>query len=101
MSGALRSEPTGQPQGWRGDVVAVAERDLSAGKTLDGEGGYTVLGKIAPAEHSLAHGALPIGLASYVELQRYIAAGMIVRPTSRCRTARRLRRSVLRRELPQ
>ena len=78
LSGALRGKPTGQPQSWRGDVVAVAERDLSAGGTLDGEGGYTVWGKIASAEHSLAHGALPIALASHVELQRYIAAGMIV-----------------------
>ena len=78
LSGALRGEPTGQPQGWRGDVVAAAKRELSAGEMLDGEGGYTVWGKIASAEHSLAHGALPIGLASHVELQRYIAAGMIV-----------------------
>jgi len=66
----LRGEPTEQPQGWRGDVVAVAKRELSAGETLDGQGGYTVWGKLAPAEHSLAHGALPIGLASHVELQR-------------------------------
>jgi len=66
LSGALRGEPTEQPQGWRGDVVAVAKREL------------TVWGKLAPAEHSLAHGALPIGLASHVELQRDIAAGMIV-----------------------
>jgi predicted homoserine dehydrogenase-like protein len=70
LSGALRGEPTEQPQGWRGDVVAVAKRELSAGETLDGEGGYTVWGTLAPAEHSLAHGALPIGLASHVELQR-------------------------------
>ena len=62
----MRGEPTEQPQGWRGDVVAVAKREL------------TVWGKLAPAEHSLAHGALPIGLASHVELQRDIAAGMIV-----------------------
>jgi predicted homoserine dehydrogenase-like protein len=78
LSGALRGEPSEQPQGWRGDVVAVAKRELSAGETLDGEGGYTVWGKLAPAEHSLAHGALPIGLASHVELQRDIAAGVIV-----------------------
>src|ERR1700730_9126833 len=78
LSGALRCEPTEQPQVWWGDVVAVAKRELSAGETLDGEGGYTVWGKLAPAEHSLAHGALPIGLASHVELQRDIAAGMIV-----------------------
>ena len=58
LSAALRGEPTGQASGWRGDVVAVAKRALQAGETLDGEGGYTVWGKIAPAEHTLAHGAL-------------------------------------------
>jgi hypothetical protein len=50
LSAALRGEPTGQPQDWRGDVVAVAKRDLSAGETLDGEGGYTVWGKLVPSE---------------------------------------------------
>ncbi|MBV9553965.1 MAG: Gfo/Idh/MocA family oxidoreductase, partial [Alphaproteobacteria bacterium] len=34
LSAALRGEPTGQPQAWRGDVVAVAKRDLHAGETL-------------------------------------------------------------------
>jgi hypothetical protein len=63
LSAALRGEPTGQPQGWCGDVVAVAKRDLSAGEMLDGEGGYTAWGKLVPAERSLAEGALPIGLA--------------------------------------
>jgi len=78
---ALRSEPTGQPQGWRGDVVAVAKRALRSGETLDGEGGYTVWGKLVPAERSLAEGALPIGLAHRVPLMRDIAAGKIVRWT--------------------
>ena len=81
LSAALRGEPTGQPQGWRGDVVAVAKRSLRAGETLDGEGGYTVWGKLVPAERSLAQGALPIGLAHNVPLQRDIAAGEIVRWT--------------------
>src|SRR4029077_1936637 len=44
LSAALRGEPTGQPQGWLGDVVAVAKRSLRAGEILDGEGGYTVWG---------------------------------------------------------
>jgi predicted homoserine dehydrogenase-like protein len=79
LSAALRSEPTGQPQGWRGDVVAVAKRALQSGETLDGEGGYTVWGKLVPAERSLAEGALPIGLAHRVPLMRDIAAGEIVR----------------------
>src|SRR4249920_1925092 len=45
----LRREPTGQAQAWRGDVVATAKRALNAGDTLDGEGGYTVYGKLMPA----------------------------------------------------
>ena len=79
LSAAFRGEPTGQPQGWCGDVVAVAKRALQAGETLDGEGGHTVWGKLVPAERSLAEGALPIGLAHHVPLIRDIAAGEIVR----------------------
>jgi predicted homoserine dehydrogenase-like protein len=45
----LRGEPTGAAEAWRGDVVAVAKRDLKAGETLDGEGGFTVYGKLMPA----------------------------------------------------
>jgi len=59
--------------------VAVAKRALRAGEMLDGEGGYTVWGKLVPAERSLAEGALPIGLAHNVALLRDIAAGEIVR----------------------
>ena len=67
--------------------VAVAKRDLRAGETLDGEGGYTVWGKLVPAERSLAEGALPIGLAHKVPLVRDIAAGEIV-ALGRCRGPR-------------
>jgi predicted homoserine dehydrogenase-like protein len=79
LSAALRGEATGQPQGFRGDVVAVAKRALRAGEALDGEGGYTVWGKLVPAGRSLADGALPIGLAHKVGLRRDVAAGDIVR----------------------
>ncbi|HEX9534457.1 MAG TPA: Gfo/Idh/MocA family oxidoreductase [Stellaceae bacterium] len=79
LSAALRSEPTGQAGGFRGDVVAVAKRGLSAGETLDGEGGYTVWGKLVPAERSLREQALPIGLANSVKLLRDIPAGWIIR----------------------
>jgi predicted homoserine dehydrogenase-like protein len=79
LSAALRGEPTGQPREWRGDVVAVAKRDLRADELLDGEGGYTVWGKLVPAKRSLAEGALPIGLAHHVALKCDIAAGAIVR----------------------
>src|SRR5437588_6436618 len=79
LSAALRGEPTGQAREFRGDVVAVAKRQLRAGEALDGEGGYTVWGKLVPAQRSLAEGALPIGLAHKVPLLRDVAAGEIVR----------------------
>ena len=79
LSAALRREPTGQAQGFRGDVVSVAKRDLRAGEMLDGEGGYTVWGKLMPADASLAAGALPIGLAHRVRLKNGIAHGGLVR----------------------
>ena len=78
LSAALRGEPTGSTAAFRGDAVAVAKRDLKAGEKLDGEGGYTVWGKLWPAARSLAHGALPIGLAHGVVLERDIAEGEAV-----------------------
>lgn len=43
--------------------MAVAKRNLRSGEVLDGEGGYTVYGRVAPARRSLELDALPIGLA--------------------------------------
>ena len=79
LSAALRGEPTGQPHDFRGDVAAVAKRDLRSGEMLDGEGGYTVWGKLMPAAASLEAGALPIGLAHRVRLKNDIAHGAVVR----------------------
>src|SRR6201990_1996985 len=79
LSAALRGEPTGQPHGFRGDAVAVAKRALRSGEMLDGEGGYTVWGKLMPAAASLGAGALPIGLAHRVKLKNAIAHGAVVR----------------------
>jgi predicted homoserine dehydrogenase-like protein len=75
----LRGEPTGAADGWRGDVVATAKRDLKAGEVLDGEGGFTVYGKLMPATDSLAAGGLPLGLAHGVKLTKPVAAGRPVR----------------------
>jgi predicted homoserine dehydrogenase-like protein len=79
LSAALRGEPTGQTRGFNGDVAAVAKRALRTGESLDGEGGYTVWGKLVPASRSLAEGAVPIGLAHGVKLVRDVAAGQLVR----------------------
>ncbi|MFN0038587.1 MAG: SAF domain-containing protein, partial [Burkholderiales bacterium] len=77
----LRGESTGSPTGFRADVVATAKRDLKAGEILDGEGGYTVYGKLLPAEASLKIGALSLGLAHDVKLVRPVSAGQTVRWT--------------------
>ncbi|MDR6905159.1 putative homoserine dehydrogenase-like protein [Agromyces sp. 3263] len=69
-SAVLRREPTGAPTGFRGDVVTTAKKDLRAGDTLDGEGGYTVFGKLAPSHISLDRNALPLGLAYGAKLIR-------------------------------
>jgi len=79
LSAALRNEPTGWPLAFRGDVAAVAKRPLRAGELLDGEGGYTVWGRLMPAATSLRAGALPIGLAHKVRLKNDIAHGAVVR----------------------
>ena len=79
LSAALRGEPTGQPFEFRGDVAAVAKRDLRSGEILDGEGGYTVWGRLMSARQSIAAGALPIGLAHHLRLVRDVAHGEIVR----------------------
>jgi predicted homoserine dehydrogenase-like protein len=78
LSAALRGEATGAPRGWNGDVTTVAKRNLKAGETLDGEGGYTVWGRLAPSALSLERGALPIGLAHGVRLRREVAAGQTI-----------------------
>ncbi|MFT0546488.1 NAD(P)H-dependent oxidoreductase [Allopusillimonas ginsengisoli] len=72
---ALRGESTGVALSWQADVVATAKRDLQAGEMLDGEGGYTVWGKLLPAERSLELGGLPLGLAHGVKLVRPVRKG--------------------------
>ena len=46
---ALRGEPTGVATCWHADVVATAKKRPRARRLLDGEGGYTVWGKLLPA----------------------------------------------------
>lgn len=68
----VRGEPTGQSKTWAGDVIATAKRDLRAGEKLDGEGGFTVYGRLVPAKDSLRIEGLPIGLAHGFALKKDI-----------------------------
>ncbi|MEH2512867.1 putative homoserine dehydrogenase-like protein [Nitrobacteraceae bacterium AZCC 1564] len=72
---ALRGEATGVAKHWNADVVATAKRDLAPGDVLDGEGGYTVWGKLLPAAKSVELGGLPLGLAHDVKVTRPVKKG--------------------------
>jgi predicted homoserine dehydrogenase-like protein len=74
----LRGEPTGTPRVFAADAVATAKKPLRAGERLDGEGGYTVYGRLMPAAQSLATDALPIGLAQAVTLRRDVPAHQVL-----------------------
>jgi len=71
----VRGEPTGCATGWRADAVAVAKKNLSQNEVLDGEGGYTVVGRLMPAEDSLKGNCLPLGLAHGWKMLRDVKAG--------------------------
>ena len=75
---AVRQEATGATGEWRGDVGATAKRALKKGEKLDGEGGFTVYGKLMQTADSLRLNALPIGLAHNMVLKRDIAEGAVV-----------------------
>ena len=62
LSAALRGRPTGATRGFEGDVAATAKRDLAAGERLDGEGGYTVYGRLLPARTASSVRRSPSGL---------------------------------------
>lgn len=72
---ALRGEATGVAKQWNADVVATAKRDLAPGDVLDGEGGYTVWGKLLPAATSVELGGLPLGLAHDVKVTKPVKKG--------------------------
>ncbi len=72
---ALRGEATGVASGWNADVVATAKRDLKVGEILDGEGGYTVWGKLLPAAKSKSFGGLPLGLSHGAKVLRAVKKG--------------------------
>jgi len=77
-SAALRGEATGAPTGFRADVAATAKRDLKPGDVLDGEGGFTVWGRLMVAGDSLGLGAVPIGLAHGLTIKSPVVAGNVV-----------------------
>lgn len=77
----LKGEATGAATGFVADVVATAKRGLKAGEILDGEGGYTVWGRLMVAGDSLTLGAVPIGLVHGLTLKRSVEKGAVIQWT--------------------
>ena len=75
LAAALMNKATGTTLGFVGDVIATAKVNLSIGQELDGEGGFTVWGKLYPAEISCKFDGLPIGLANKVKLKKSVKIG--------------------------
>lgn len=74
----LRGEPTGVAVSLKADVVATAKRRLAPGEVLDGEGGYTVFGKLLPAKTSFEGRCLPLGLAHGIKLVRPVEKDQVL-----------------------
>jgi predicted homoserine dehydrogenase-like protein len=76
---ALFHDPTTSPIGKPVcDVVTLAKRDLKAGDTLDGIGGFTCYGAIENAEVAQQENALPMGLSENCRLKRDIPKDQII-----------------------
>ena len=58
--------------------LGLLKKDLKAGDVLDGEGGYTVYGRLVRAEDSLAGGYLPMGLSHGARLLRPVSKDAIL-----------------------
>lgn len=74
----LRGEPTGSSIEFNADVAAVAKKDLQIGEVLDGEGGFTVFGRLSRARDSLTGSYLPIGLTGGARMIRPVTKGNIL-----------------------
>lgn len=63
----------------RVEVVATAKRDLSAGETLDGRGGFMSYGQCETTHVAAREGLLPMGVAEGALLRRAVACDQVLR----------------------
>jgi predicted homoserine dehydrogenase-like protein len=77
-SAVLRGESTGSFESLVADVASVAKKELKSGDVLDGEGGYTVYGRLVQARESISQGYLPMGLSNKARLLRPLARDSIL-----------------------
>ncbi len=56
----------------------MAKKDLKQGEILDGEGGYSVFGRLVRADESLSHRYLPLGLSRGGRMIKPVAKDAVV-----------------------
>jgi predicted homoserine dehydrogenase-like protein len=59
-------------------VASVAKKDLKPGEIMDGEGGYSVFGRLVRADESLSQQYLPLGLSRGGRMIEPVAKDAIV-----------------------
>jgi homoserine dehydrogenase len=69
---AIDKRATGQTNYFNADVVCVAKKDIKIGEVLDGEGGFTVRGRLLTSEESIRRNLLPLGLSGGAKAKRNI-----------------------------
>jgi len=75
----VHQDPTTAPiEGPVCEVVAVAKRDLKAGESLDGIGGFCTYGLIENRSSARTSSALPIGLSTTCVLSRNVAKDSVL-----------------------
>lgn len=77
-SAVIRGEPTGSVHSFAADVASVAKKDMKPGDVLDGEGGYTVFGRLVQADESVQGRYFPIGLSTGARVIRPLAKDSIL-----------------------
>jgi predicted homoserine dehydrogenase-like protein len=65
-------------QVWCAEVIALAKRDLPAGKKLDQRGGYDYYGLMEKAEIAAKENLLPIGLAEFATLTCDVSKDQVI-----------------------
>ncbi|MGF1663264.1 MAG: SAF domain-containing protein, partial [Kineosporiaceae bacterium] len=75
---ALDRRPSLTAEHWTAEVGAAAKRDLRAGQTIDGIGGFTVRGVIDPAPDFARDGLVPLGVLAGARMVRDVPAGQLL-----------------------
>jgi len=78
VASVARGESTGASKQFIADVGSVAKQNLNVGDVLDGEGGFTVFGKLISAQTSIKCQALPLGLACGVKVAKPIKKDRLI-----------------------